>query len=95
MKSTNPSKSKTSLDEHGQVGAASAEKIVPTDASTETMDSTEGSFGIDHEELARRAYECWHARGCPEGSSEADWFEAERQIRTRRDELNAAATNAE
>ena len=27
------------------------------------------------------AYHLWHARGCPSGSSEVDWIEAERQVR--------------
>ena len=26
------------------------------------------------------AHELWEARGCPEGSPEVDWFEAERQL---------------
>jgi hypothetical protein len=33
-----------------------------------------------HEEIAVLAYELWEIRGCPEGSSEEDWFSAERQL---------------
>jgi len=29
------------------------------------------------------AYELWQARGCPEGSAEVDWIEAERQVKGR------------
>ena len=35
---------------------------------------------VDHEALAERAYELWQARGCPDGSAECDWFEAEREL---------------
>ena len=30
-----------------------------------------------HEQIAALAYRLWQARGCPENSSEEDWFEAE------------------
>ena len=39
------------------------------------------AFG--HAEIAALANELWHARGCPEGSPEEDWFEAARQLRSR------------
>jgi hypothetical protein len=32
------------------------------------------------EAIAVRAYELWEARGCPEDSSEEDWFAAEAQL---------------
>ena len=32
------------------------------------------------EQIAVRAYELWEARGCPDGSSEEDWFAAEAQL---------------
>ncbi len=36
----------------------------------------------EHEdEVRRKAYECWMSRGCPEGSPEEDWYEAERELR--------------
>jgi hypothetical protein len=35
----------------------------------------------DHEAIARRAYECWQARGCPDGSPEVDWYQAEQDLR--------------
>lgn len=37
------------------------------------------AFGQD--EIASLAHEKWKARGCPEGSSEKDWFEAAEQLR--------------
>lgn len=30
--------------------------------------------------IARRAYEKWQARGCPEGDDCRDWFEAEQEV---------------
>ena len=33
-----------------------------------------------HEEIAALAYSLWEARGCPEGSAEEDWFNAERAL---------------
>lgn len=32
------------------------------------------------EQIAERAYALWIERGCPEGSDEADWLEAEREL---------------
>ena len=48
------------------------EPVMPID----TWDSP-GQEGI-----AFRAYQLWIDRGCPQGSAESDWFEAERQLRT-------------
>jgi len=38
------------------------------------------TFG--HAEIAARAHEIWLAKGSPEGSAEADWFEAAEQLRS-------------
>ncbi|MBZ5606849.1 MAG: DUF2934 domain-containing protein [Acidobacteriia bacterium] len=35
-----------------------------------------------HEQVARLAYALWQERGCPDGSSEADWFRAEQQLQS-------------
>ncbi len=32
------------------------------------------------EKIAALAYQFWQERGCPEGTSEEDWFRAEREI---------------
>jgi hypothetical protein len=37
-------------------------------------------------EIAALAYSLWEARGCPEGSPEEDWFNAERALQTRADD---------
>jgi hypothetical protein len=33
-----------------------------------------------HEQIAALAYSLWQARGCPEGSPEEDWLNAERAL---------------
>jgi hypothetical protein len=39
-----------------------------------------------HSQIAERAFELWISRGCPEGSPEHDWHQAEEELR--------AATNS-
>jgi hypothetical protein len=39
---------------------------------------------LDENEIAGRAYQCWHERGCPSGSPEVDWHRAIQDIRERR-----------
>ena len=34
----------------------------------------------EREQIAALAYALWEARGCPEGSSEVDWFQAEQEV---------------
>ena len=42
------------------------------------------SPGIEHDgEIAELAHSLWQARGCPEGSSEEDWFAAAKHLRVR------------
>jgi hypothetical protein len=36
---------------------------------------------IPHEKIAMRAYEKWCERGCPHGSDQQDWTEAEAELR--------------
>jgi hypothetical protein len=33
-----------------------------------------------YEDIASLAYALWQQRGCPEGSSEEDWFKAEQEL---------------
>lgn len=37
--------------------------------------------GVSSEEIARRAYELWQARGCPQGDPATDWQAAEAELR--------------
>jgi hypothetical protein len=42
-----------------------------------------GIAAFGHADIAALAYELWHARGCPDGSPEEDWFHAAEQLRSR------------
>jgi hypothetical protein len=51
--------------------------------------SGDGNY-IDSQDIAALAYQLWQGRGCPEGSPEVDWLEAEKQLRDRQKEAPAA-----
>ena len=36
---------------------------------------------IDQNAIRRRAYERWQERGCPIGTADGDWLDAERELR--------------
>ena len=36
----------------------------------------------EHRSIDELAYRLWQARGCPEGSAERDWLDAEKQLRS-------------
>lgn len=42
-----------------------------------------GIAAFVHNDIAVRAHELWQARGCPEGSSQEDWFHAAEELRSR------------
>lgn len=77
----------------GESGESAAPNIIPGSSSTGT--TPQGQVASDQiptlrlegptrEEIAARAYSCWHQRGCPEGSPEEDWRRAEEELRAER-----------
>lgn len=38
----------------------------------------------EHRTIGELAYHLWQARGCPEGTAEKDWLDAEKQLRAQR-----------
>lgn len=56
--------------------------------SVVTHDSTQESEiqpeDLTHEEIAARSYQCWQERGDAPGSAEADWQQAEQELRAER-----------
>jgi hypothetical protein len=52
--------------------------------ATRQNSNSELSESSMHEDIARLAYALWQQRGCPEGSAEFDWFEAERNLQRTR-----------
>ena len=62
-------------------------------ATTESLDE---SALIDvepenQEEIVALAYQLWQHRGCPIGSPEQDWFQAERQLQDRKEKSREVA----
>jgi len=54
---------------------------IPTD-KTET--NVKPTATAEPDQIASLAYVLWQQRGCPEGSSEADWLRAEEELTTSR-----------
>jgi len=50
----------------------------------------------EHRSIGELAYRLWQARGCPEGSAERDWLDAEKQLQSaqRAAESRAAESRA-
>jgi hypothetical protein len=72
--------------------ASRALKIEPQrDVTTEPEVQTRHSSGVDEVLVALRAYELWQARGCPVGSDQEDWFNAEEELRSHVSQGPAAA----
>lgn len=42
---------------------------------------TDGAIQLDERAVRAKAHQLWIERGCPEGSADQDWFQAERQLR--------------
>jgi hypothetical protein len=53
-----------------------------TQGSPELTKTTQGSPELTHEEIARRAYEKFLARGRQPGREMQDWLDAERELRS-------------
>lgn len=48
-----------------------------------TATTGHGVVAFGHADIANLAYALWQGRGCPEGSSDEDWFEAVKELRSR------------
>ena len=44
--------------------------------------SNQSGMAVTHSDIAALAFALWQERGCPEGSSEEDWYEAERKLQS-------------
>jgi len=60
-----------------------APAVEPETQSSQKLQETASSSPLEfsHERCSELAYSLWQQRGCPEGSADQDWFEAERQLR--------------
>ena len=60
--------------------ASQAKKMDPTKAITSDPNiQAVRSETVDEDEIAVRAYELWHERGCPIGTPEVDWLRIARK----------------
>ena len=63
--------------------ACTALKINPQNSVTSAPDNAiepRVAETVTEEQIATRAYQLWQKRGCPIGSPEQDWLEAQRQL---------------
>jgi hypothetical protein len=63
-------------------------RLAQQDHQLVAMDAMELGSGArvqeaDERKVAALAYDMWRARGCPEGSPEQDWFQAQEELRSR------------
>ena len=73
------------------VSAQSSGSATAGEAATRLNAGTEGyetsssdAYSPTYDEIAARAHECWLERGCPSGSPEIDWRQAEEELRSGR-----------
>jgi hypothetical protein len=70
-------RSTTTMKEEGMAKEATKQAAAPQVQANST------GTGRAHEEIAALAYSVWQARGCPEGTPEEDWFNAERTLKSK------------
>ena len=49
---------------------------------------------VGHEDIARLAHALWEQRGCPYGSPETDWFQAEHELQVAGEEAAPSQAQA-
>lgn len=84
----------------GESGESPAPSIVPGARGTGsaprgdwTIQEQQGhnpDLGPTDDEIAARAYQRWHERGCPHGTPEEDWHRAEEELRRERSQSHAS-----
>ena len=81
---------KASVPLHASVAArVPVPEEKPITSSVAAVPGTQGDYpdltallaALEYERIAALAYFYWQQRGCPEGSSDEDWFAAQRHIR--------------
>jgi hypothetical protein len=89
MATTNTSLAPSPKEQNARSAKAdpAKEAISPVSTESDRADAAAGRSTAPqnapaHEEIAVRAYQCWHERGCPDGSPEVDWHRAEGELRS-------------
>jgi Protein of unknown function (DUF2934) len=67
-------------DRDGKSKTASAVDQQHYPEQNEVDNEGDGSSSPNQQEIALRAFELWHAKGCPDGTAEENWFEAEAEL---------------
>ena len=57
-------------------------RMAETDSTVLLGSGLHSQVALDEASVAKLAYRRWVERGCPEGSAEEDWFEAEKLLRS-------------
>ena len=57
----------------------SSRSTTPTTTSTGQQQQ---NHSIPREKIAMRAYDKWCKRGCPQGTDQQDWLDAEKELQT-------------
>jgi hypothetical protein len=73
----------TALDTSDLVTQNTIDPAIASSVSTSTTQEQNPSPAVNESEIAQRAYTLWQQRGCPDGCSEEDWFQAEQELRSR------------
>jgi hypothetical protein len=60
-------------------GAGSGVVDIPDESEAIASNSANA---IAEDAISKRAYQLWVGRGCPEGSPEQDWYQAESELRS-------------
>lgn len=81
MSSATPSPTVTPVVETKKTSPAAITKSAATKSSTTKQQSE--SAQVSCEEIAMRAYEIWQAEGCPEGRDQANWIQAELELKAK------------
>ena len=64
---------------------------VPKATVPDRVDGDYAKTLISHSDIAALAYQLWEDRGCPIGSPEEDWYNAEQQLNASEDFHSAVA----
>ena len=94
MKTARTEKKGVTQTSNSKARSSSAEALRPNSGNTEKRGTPKhASCGLDtpvapliatlsHEQITERAKAIWVQRGRPQGQDQADWYEAEAQLRT-------------
>jgi len=59
-----------------------ASRALEIDSKKSVAGKQEVQAAVDETSISTRAYELWQTRGCPIGSDQEDWFNAEAELRS-------------